>query len=171
MKFCVPCNTEKSKSEFSKCTSRSDGVQYRCKECVFKFRKANKEKIAFQKQQYHAKQKEHLLEKRKVWESNNPDYFTKYRQNNKGSINARNRTRQAAKLQRTPKWLTDIDFERIETQYKLAQILTKLHNEPWHVDHIIPLQGRLVSGLHVPCNLQVLKGSENCSKQNNFVLG
>ena len=111
------------------------------------------------------------MEKRKVWESNNPDYFTKYRQNNKGSINARNRTRQAAKLHRTPKWLTDIDFERIETQYKLAQILTKLHNEPWHVDHIIPLQGKLVSGLHVPSNLQVLKGSENCSKQNNFVLG
>ena len=98
-------------------------------------------------------------------------YIAEYKKLNPAKANANKAKRKAAKKQRTPKWLTDIDFERIENQYKLATILTKLHNEPWHVDHIIPLQGKLVSGLHVPSNLQVLKGSENCSKQNNFVLG
>ena len=98
-------------------------------------------------------------------------YVSAYKKLNPAKANANKAKRKAAKTQRTPKWLTDIDFERIETQYRLAGILTKLHNEPWHVDHVIPLQGKFVSGLHVPSNLQVLRGSENCSKQNNFVLG
>lgn len=70
--------------------------------------------------------------------------------------------------QRTPKWLTPIDFERIETQYKLAAILTKLHNSPWQVDHDIPLKGKLVSGLHVPSNLRVIPAKDNLAKSNRF---
>ena len=38
----------------------------------------------------------------------------------------------------------------------------------WHVDHIIPLQGKIVSGLHVVDNLQVIPGSENSRKGNRF---
>jgi hypothetical protein len=141
-------------------------------------------------QQYRLKNREKLAAYKKAWDFHNESkvkenskqryqdkkdeikaYVAEYKKLNPAKANANKAKRKSAKLQRTPKWLTDIDFERIETQYKLAQILTKLHNEPWHVDHIIPLQGKLVSGLHVPSNLQVLKGSENCSKQNNFVLG
>jgi len=94
-----------------------------------------------------------------------------WKKTNPYKVNAYNTKRKKHVKLRTPKWLTDVDFERIKTQYRLAEILTKLHNETWHVDHIIPLQGKMVSGLHVPSNLQVIKGSENCSKQNSFVLG
>ena len=76
--------------------------------------------------------------------------------------------RKAAKLQRTPAWLTDIDFERIGNEYKLAALLTKVTGSSWHVDHIIPLQGKIVSGLHVPSNLRVLPAKENISKSNSF---
>jgi hypothetical protein len=47
-------------------------------------------------------------------------------------------------------------------------MLTRVNNEPWHVDHIIPLQGDLVSGLHVPSNLQVMRGVENVRKNKKF---
>ena len=140
--------------------------------------------------QYRLKNREKLIAYKKAWVEANPEkvkenskkrylekkqeiksYSSQYKKKNPHKANASKAKRKAAKNLRTPKWLNNIDFERIETQYKLAEILTKLHNEPWHVDHIIPLQGKFVSGLHVPTNLQVLRGSENCSKSNQFVLG
>lgn len=77
-------------------------------------------------------------------------------------------TRRALKMQRTPKWLTETDKERIQNEYKLAALQTKITGEQWHVDHIIPLQGKNVSGLHVPSNLRAMRGSDNISKNNTF---
>lgn len=74
----------------------------------------------------------------------------------------------AEKLQRTPKWLTNIDLENIKNKYYLAQMKTQLTGETWHVDHVIPLKGKYVSGLHVPSNLQIIKSMENFKKSNVF---
>jgi hypothetical protein len=76
--------------------------------------------------------------------------------------------RRALKMQRTPTWLTEIDKERIQNEYQLAALQTKITGKSWHVDHIIPLQGDLVSGLHVPSNLMAMLGRDNISKHNNF---
>ena len=91
-----------------------------------------------------------------------------YRQNNKGKINALVAARKKIIKQRTPIWLTEIDKERIQNEYKLAALQTKITGEPWHVDHVIPLQGKLVSGLHVPSNLRAIRGIDNISKKNKF---
>lgn len=65
----------------------------------------------------------------------------------------------AAKLQRTPPWA---DLEKIRKIYRNCP-------EGYHVDHIIPLQGELISGLHVESNLQYLPAIENCRKGNKFI--
>jgi len=119
------------------------------------------------------------LEKARIqqveWRKNNPNHAgnkeskRKWKLNNVGKVNADTVKRRLAKLNRTPSWLTPIDFERIENEYKLAAILTKLWGESWHVDHIIPLQGKMVSGLHVPSNLQVLRGKDNVKKANGYL--
>jgi len=43
-----------------------------------------------------------------------------------------------------------------------------MFNFSWHVDHIIPLNGKIVSGLHVIENIQVISGSENLLKNNKY---
>jgi hypothetical protein len=81
--------------------------------------------------------------------------------------NASTAKRRAAKLQRTPLWLTQAHHKQIEQFYWEAAEVSKVVGEFYHVDHIVPLQGRTVSGLHVPWNLQILPAKENLSKGNN----
>lgn len=76
--------------------------------------------------------------------------------------------RRAAKIERTPVWLTQDDLWLIAQAYAIASVRTKLFGFSWHVDHIVPLQGEAVSGLHVPWNLQVIPGRDNIAKNNAF---
>lgn len=67
-----------------------------------------------------------------------------------------------------PKWLNIEQIKQIEIFYKIANKMTKTFNIKYSVDHVIPLQGKLVSGLHVPWNLQILTKSKNSSKGNRL---
>lgn len=73
--------------------------------------------------------------------------------------------RRADQLQRTPIWA---DLEKIEEVYREAVIARQMFGEPWHVDHVIPLRGKRVSGLHIHTNLQLLPGPENIRKGNRY---
>lgn len=68
----------------------------------------------------------------------------------------------------TPKWLTPRQQTEIQAWYNLAKDLQWLSEEPLQVDHIVPLNGKHVSGLHVPWNLQILPRSLNIAKGNKF---
>lgn len=64
----------------------------------------------------------------------------------------------ARKLRACPKWA---DLDKISEMYEKCPL-------GFHVDHIIPLQGVLVCGLHVESNLQYLKAVDNLKKSNKF---
>lgn len=91
-----------------------------------------------------------------------------FKKNNRALYNALRAKRDAAKKSRTPAWLTESDNVDIKALYVQARQLTKETGVEHHVDHIVPLQGSLVSGLHVPWNLQVLTAKENMQKNNRF---
>jgi len=76
--------------------------------------------------------------------------------------------RRAAKLQRTPAWLSEDDLWLIEEVYALAKLRTDIFGFSWHVDHIVPLQGKTVSGLHVPLNLRVIPWKDNVAKGSKW---
>lgn len=73
--------------------------------------------------------------------------------------------RHAAKLQATTAWA---DLDLIEIFYIKAKFMEWFTGEKYHVDHIIPLQGKNVCGLHVEGNLQVIPAKENIAKKNKF---
>jgi hypothetical protein len=81
-------------------------------------------------------------------------------------INANNAKRKCNILNRTPSWLSMEDFKVIEGFYFFAKKLETKTGDKYHVDHIIPLNGKNVSGLHVPSNLQVILAKDNLKKSN-----
>jgi hypothetical protein len=82
----------------------------------------------------------------------------RYRSENLAVIVARNAERHAAKLRRTPSWAERSAIRKFYLDCPAG----------FHVDHIIPLQGKTVSGLHVLANLQYLPAAENIRKGNRF---
>jgi hypothetical protein len=133
-------------------------------------RKNNPETVRKMKSRYYEKYK-HVLgpqfaEYRAANKARLSAYFAKYKQSNVAKVNAIAAKRRSAKLRRTPAWLTEDDLWIIEQAYELAALRTRLFGVPWHVDHVLPLQGKTVSGLHVPTNLQVIFGVENARKGN-----
>ena len=89
----------------------------------------------------------------------------KWRQANSGIIAANSKARKLLKIQRVPKWA---DKKAIAAIYKEAARLTKLTGIEHHVDHIVPLRSKFVSGLHWELNLQVIPASENLKKHNSY---
>lgn len=89
------------------------------------------------------------------------EYNKQYYAKNKEKFRAKSAKYRAARIQRTPSW---VDSKELEEIYKNCP-------QGHHVDHIIPLQGDLVSGLHVPANLQYLKAEDNIKKGNNYQVG
>ena len=136
------------------------------------YRESNKEHIAEYNKQYHETNKEHLVGQMKHYREANKEYLAEqvrlYHKNNPAKLNAINAKRRAAKLQATPRWLTSEEFKQIEDFYKESQALKLATGEKYHVDHIVPLQGENVCGLHVPWNLQVIPAKENLSKSNKL---
>ena len=86
----------------------------------------------------------------------------------RASVNASNAKRRATILAQTPAWVSEHELQRIKALYKEAARLTAATGITHHVDHILPLQGELVCGLHCLSNLQILTQAENCSKSNRF---
>lgn len=83
-------------------------------------------------------------------------------------VNNRTAKRRAEKKKRTPIWVKNQYKEEIKEFYKLAKALEDFTGIKWEVDHIVPMKGELVSGLHVPWNLQLLPKTDNAKKGNRF---
>ena len=95
---------------------------------------------------------------RKKHKAANPDLY-------KELVNVRRRRFRDA----TPKWLTAEQKLEIRFHYRMAIALSRATKIPHAVDHIIPLQGEDVCGLHVPWNMQVLTQDENLKKSNKLL--
>ena len=174
MKECKKCHNIKELSEFKKASGMKDGFRSECKVCwaiyqkeyskthreqILKTRRkyleVNRDKIKKYNSEYgkvrnpiyYKNNKAKNLEKTRLWARKNP-----------GKINAKTSKRVADKLKQTPKWA---NIKAIRQFYINCP-------EGYEVDHIIPLRGINVRGLHVLNNLQYLTRAENVKKGNKF---
>lgn len=142
-----------------------------CLECSKSFcvgyKKENFSKIA----QYNTANKVKLNKQKIDWATKNSEKANiavkKWYKNNTSKALANSVKRKLAKITRTPPWLNAGHKLEFESIYGYCAALRSAGLD-YHVDHIVPLRGDNVSGLHVPWNLQVITGSENMSKGNRF---
>jgi len=169
MKLCIKCNLLKSIDLFQKKSNSYDGLQCWCRSCMREYKinwsKNNPEKIKmYSKKAYKNNAAKIKIGKAKWYRKHIKEQkarVLKWQKNHPGKVNAANVAYQAAKLKRTPVWA---DKKSIQEFYILAS------KNNMHVDHIIPLRGKLVSGLHILENLQLLPSTDNHQKSNHYTL-
>jgi hypothetical protein len=120
------------------------------------WRGSNKDHIKAKSKSYYAENKERINLYTKIWRQYNKDKMRNY-----GAC------RRALKKQAFPDWLTQEHLLQIEAIYAHAKDCETVSGQKYHVDHIVPLKGDGVCGLHVPWNLQLLPSDINLSKHNN----
>jgi len=136
------------------------------------YRLANPEKIQAWHRDWRAKNAAHDSARKQSYNERNSARvkarYKKYYIDNYPKMLAKRNKQHATKLQRTPKWLDVDDLWLIEQAYELSAMRTKMLGFAWHVDHVIPLRGTTVSGLHVPTNLCVVPAVVNLRKGNRY---
>ena len=115
----------------------------------------NREARRARRKEYHEENREAIRERKKVYHRDHPEVFR-----------ANAAKRRAAKLERTPTWSND--SAEIKELHRQAVALEELTGIKFEIDHVYPLQGEHVSGLHVAGNLQILTEAENRQKSNNY---
>jgi len=136
-----------------------------------KYKAANKERVSKANKIYNEKNKEKQKEGRKIYYAKNKKKIAFRKKEwcklNQGKRIASVAKRRAAKLSATPQWA---NFDMIKSYYEFSAFLTSTtFGNGYHVDHIIPLQGKTVCGLHVENNLQVLRAEDNLSKGHKLI--
>ncbi len=121
-------------------------------------RVADAERIADVRRAYYENNKDSNREHGRKWCSENPERVAYH-----------SGLRRALERSAAPAWLSDADLDEIQRIYAERNRMTKLTGVQHHVDHIVPLKGKNVCGLHVPWNLQVLSASENIRKKNKLI--
>lgn len=172
-KLCKRCGLSKLVSEYRQDNRYKDGFSSWCREChrqrnsewakenrerlskkAADWRAVNREKVGAINRRYKAANAEKCYADHRAWVEKNRD-----------KRRATNAKRKAAKLRATPKWA---NLSAIAKIYAEATAIQRNTGMRMHVDHIVPLQGETVCGLHCEANLQILPGPINESKRNKW---
>lgn len=135
------------------------------------FRQYNKSNAGEEaKQRYYEKNRVHVIARAQARPAAEKQaYKSKYKQSNPDLYKTLTSFRRRRFRDATPPWITRKQKLEIRQLYQIAITMTQTTGERYVVDHIIPLQGETVCGLHVPWNLRVTTQEENLKKSNKFL--
>ncbi len=173
--ICLRCGEEKPENEFGFYAPAKR--RRRCRQCCYAV-----------KHEWYARDpaaRERIAEQHREWRAANPE---KSRARNRRSVAARHpevrayhrayhaahpeyaatsNANRRSRLARATLPLSEAHRDLMALIYAEAAEATRVTGVPHHVDHVVPLRGRAVSGLHVPWNLQVLPWRDNLRKGNS----
>lgn len=149
MKTCTKCLETKPDEAFSvvrdkRCRHGHTRLKSECKVCASAKTKA-----------WYEKNKDRALAQQAAWRDANRDQWN-------ARMNAAGKKRYCSKMQRVPCWADEAKTKEV---YRRAGEYRTLGIDV-DVDHIVPLQGRLASGLHVHWNLRIVLAADNRGKKN-----
>lgn len=147
---CTICLKKKQISEFY---LRSNGTvgEYKCKHCLIE------------------KRKNHSIANYELVRETNRKAVSSFQKRNPDKNCEKVAKYNANKKQRVPIWLSQEDLSKIKSIYKMCRSITIKTGIKHEVDHVVPINGKLVSGLHVPWNLQIITKDENLKKSNCLI--
>lgn len=154
VKVCKSCLVSSSVDNFHISSGNKDGLQNFCKACRSSLRK-----------EHYALNRQKVLDQTKAYrdlkenKSKRKDYKKKYDKANRSLCNKHAADRRSRVLGQSVGGIYEKEIKEI---YKKAAVLGL------HVDHIVPLAGKQISGLHVPWNLQLLSPEDNFRKSNKW---
>ena len=120
---------------------------------------ANKEYHAEKHARYHAENRQKLI-----------DYAASRNKENPVAANLANQKLRAKRIKRVPCWYGELDDFVISEALSLCKDREACTGIKWHVDHMLPLNGESVSGLHVWSNVQCIPGFLNSHKKNRLIM-
>lgn len=145
-----------------------DRVLARCRE--YRNRPEVREREIERQRSYYAERSRAIQEKRKQAMTEDRrkrlrQYFKEHYAENAEYYSERTARRRRGLQKATPPWA---DLDAIRAIYRKASQITKTTGTQHHVDHIVPVKGKFVSGLHVESNLRIIPATENHTKFNKF---
>jgi hypothetical protein len=173
---CRSCNLDLPVGEFRIGRIRPATKRDQCKKCGSRASRAwnlaNPDRVQKSKATHAPKHVESAREWRSRSRAHLTEYARRWREKNRASVNARATRRKCASAAaislRGSRIVAWADHEAIKVIYEGARRISRELGIPHEVDHIIPLKGINVCGLHVEYNLRVVPASVNRRKARSF---
>lgn len=169
MKRCGKCGLEKPADAFHKHVAQPDGLQKACKVCKAAYQRAqpNRKKVIAASD---ARRTAHISAQKAAWYAANKDVIAARRkpqvrrryQLHRDECIARSTARNN-KVRAGRQRMTQAERAEERGMYRFCQLFPD-----FQVDHIVPFDGKIVSGLHTLANLQILTRSANIKKGNTY---
>ena len=172
MKTCTACGIEKPTEDFPKDYRYADGRREpRCGDCRKAYqRKHYAENADEKKKRMHRNYEENKSAyhaRSAKWKKENPAIVSlqmaKWRSSNSHIVAALTSKRRATRIKATPLWANE---KAVEQYYLIANFLSVELGTEFEVDHVVPLQSKLVCGLHAQTNLSIMLKPVNIKKGN-----
>ena len=172
MRICTRCGEAKDESGFSLKNGKPDARCKRCKADISaEWRKVNPERLKQQYQDWYVDNGLRVQETNRAWRAANPEKakaaqaaaMARWQKKFPDRAASHAAKRRAARVQATPAWADPVAMKQY---YLIAEFLTRELGIPFSVDHVVPLKGETVCGLHAHTNLAILPLAWNVKKGN-----